>query len=439
MKKSLLFSGFLLIFYVFGLSQPTTTSGMSTEQPDSLNRQLYNIISKYAKNNPQVLPAAMETLIKKGANPNGIVTIAGSYRKPGTYIPIIKEFYKNKYRSYTYKTTPFHAAVASGNIQIVQKLIDLGANVNTPSEKDDYPIRLAVYNMDKKMISFLLDNGADIKNVDLSKLKDIDLIETLVSKGADVRTVNWNFALNDTNTLNKLIALNPNFEGVSLNFEKVFENPGIFDFLMNKGMPLSVHNDGFMDCPLVFAAVKFNNLPALKRIVATGEIDINAECEKYFKRTPLIVAIEEENIEIIKYLLENNADPMKKDWTKKTPLNNTVFLKNPKPICELLIEYGADLEYTGYFGQTPLMHAVKLEQYIAAKTYIELGANVNAVSKNGETPLSLAIKEESIPLIELLIENGANPKTKVKGKSLLEYAREEDVSNMVIEYLEKLN
>ncbi len=440
MKKTLLFTFLIFIFQVFATAQPTSTPKSTTqEEPDSLNILLHNIIVEYAKKNPQILPAKMEALVEKGADPNGIIPISGSYRKLGTYIPIVKSYYKNKYRKYSYKTTPFYTAVSSGNVQIVQKLIDLGADVNTPGARGVYPIGRAVYNQDKEMTFLLLDNGADIQYANLSKLDDIDFIETLVSKGADVRTVNWNFALNDTNTLKRLISLNPSFERVRLNFRSVFKNPGMFDFLMDNGMPLTVRNDGFMKCPVLYAAVKFNNLPALKRIVATGKVDINAECKAHFKKTPLIIAIEEEHLEIIDYLLKNGADPMLKDWTEKTAINHTVFLKNPKPVCKLLIEYGANLEYNDYFGQTPLMHAVKLEKYIAAKAYIELGANVNAVGKYGDTPLSLAVKEESIPLIELLIENGADPKKKIKGKSLLEYAREKDVSNMVIEYLEKLN
>ncbi len=433
------------LFYVLFLllpislfSQEESTSYPVGQRQDSLNMQLYKIISKDAQNSPVTLIPKMEKLITQGADPNGIVTIKGSYRKPGTYIPIIKDFYKNKYRKYSYKTTPFHAAVASGNTQITGKLLDLGADVNIVASEDDYPIKIAAYKQDENMIFFLLEHGADIKHINLSKIEDISLIEKLYKKGADISSVDWNKFLNDKDALKKLIALNSGFTGVRLNFNKLFEDNDLFDFLLDNGMPDNIRGTGFDDCPLFYGAVKYGNLYALKKLYAINPAYINKECKKNFNKTPLTMAIEKEYLDIIKYLLENGADPMQKDWTDKTAINHTVFSKNPEAICKLLIQYGADLEYSGYFGQTPLMHAVKLDEYIAALAYIKLGANVNAMGKRGETPLSLAVEEESIPMIKLLIEHGANPETKYKGKSLLQYAQDEKLSPMVIDYLKNL-
>ena len=432
--QTILYLIFVCFFPLIMFSQTESTNRQEQSKQDSLNRLLYKTISQYASS-PQNLSSKIEKLVAEGAKPNGVVVINEKYRKYGTYIPIIKDFYKDKYRTYTYKTTPFHAAVGSGNIQIVEKLIELGADVNIPADKDDYPVKLAAYKKDKNMILFLLNNRANVKHIDLSKIDDIELIKILTEKGADVSTANWNFFLNDIPVLKQLIELNPKFTGVRLNFEDLFANNNAFDFLMDNGMPVSVRNSGMSDCPLMFGAVKYGNIYALKKIIATQKVNINAECKKDFNRTPLVIAIDEENLEMIKFLLEMGANPMQKDWTNKISINHTVFSKNPEGICKLLIQYGADLEYKGYFGQTPLMHAVKLDEYIAALAYIKLGANVNARGRNGDSPLSLAIREENIPMLKLLFDNGADPKTKYKGKTLLQYARDEEVSPTVIEFL----
>ncbi len=438
MKKQLLYFLFLLVFPFSLFPQGESTSYPVQQEHDSLNRLLYKAISKYAKTDTKILIPKIEKLIGEGAKPNGIVTISGSYRKPGTYIPIIKEFYKNKYRKYSYKTTPFHAAVASKNTIVVGKLLDLGADVNFAVNKDDYPLRIAAYKQDENMIFFLLDHGANIEHINLSKIDDITLIEKLHARGADISTVDWNKFLTDKEALKKLITLNPEFNGVALDFSKLFDDNDLFDFLLDNGMPDNLTGTRFDKCPLFYGAVKYGNLYALKKLYARNPAYINKECKENFRKTPLTIAIDEENVSVIKFLLEKGANPMQKDWTGRVSINHTVFTKNPEEICKLLIQYGADLEYMGYFGQTPLMHAVKLDEYIPAMTYIQLGANVNARGKYGETPLYLAVKKENIPMIKLLIENGADPKAKYNGKSLLQYAQDEELSPMVIDYLKNL-
>jgi ankyrin repeat protein len=430
----------LLNFHILNAQgQETQKQEEKLSKTDSLSVLLYKNIIRDAKTKPSVLIPKIEQLIAEGAEPNRLLIFTGTYRKPMTYIPIIKDFYKEKYKKYVIKTTAFHAAVESGDTNVVAKLIESGAKPDIPARKNDYPVKIASENQDINMVLFLLDKGADIEHVNLSDFEDINAIRQLIKYGANVEDINWNFALEDTNKLKKLIAINPEFKGVRLDFEKLFANNQIFDFLMEHGLPVSAYNsDSFMDCPLVFGAVKYNNLYALKKIMATGKVDINDECSGYFRRTVLTVAIDEEHPQILDYLLKHGANPMQKDWTGKVAINQTIFCDDPKPLMQLLIKAGADIEYSGYFNKTPLMNAVSLNKYIAALSLIELGANVNAKNKYGESPLSYAIDSKSLPLLKLLIENGADPKTTIKGLSLSEYAQKKGTPGTIIEYLNSL-
>ncbi|MCF6239977.1 MAG: ankyrin repeat domain-containing protein [Bacteroidales bacterium] len=434
---------FFTLFFFLGISpilfyaqSPTPTKELSIK--DSLTYELYQLMleSSYAKRFSVIEQS--KKLINEGADPNGILHFTGSVRKLGSYIPILQVFYKNKYRKVTNVNTPFHAAIKTGDTLIVAALIKLGADINLFIKDKGYPITIACRKQDKKMITYLLSKGDKPERINLFFFKNINDIEYLVNKGADVSRVNWNNFLDDRDALKKLISLNPDFKYVQISHKRLLSDNDLFDFLLSNGMPENIKGGSFDKCPLFYSAIKYGNLYALKKLYAKQPKYINKPCVNNFKRTPLTIAVKEENLEIIKFLLENGADPMQKDWTGKTAINELIFTKNPEGIGKLLLEYGADIEYKGYFGQTPLMHAVKMDKYIVTMAYINLGANVNAVGKYEVTPLSLAVREESIPLLQLLIKHGADYHKKIKGKSILQYAKEEDVSPAVIQFLENL-
>ena len=61
---------------------------------------------------------------------------------------------------------PLHSAARSGNVDIAQLLVENGANVNIPADKDkgrneDTPLHVATFNGHVDMVNFLLRSGAD--------------------------------------------------------------------------------------------------------------------------------------------------------------------------------------------------------------------------------------------------------------------------------------
>jgi len=400
---------------------------------DSIDIALYELIAYSYKVAEEKIIKNIEILIAKGANPNAVITIQGSERKAGTYIPFIKHFYKNKYRSYTYTSTAFHAAVAKGNIKIVQKLFELGAKACIPSKKGDYPIDIAIMSNDIKMLNFLLDNGSDIKKIDLSDSKNVDLIEKLVSLGANPKTIDINFALEDKLVLKRLLALNPNMQNLELNFSVLFNDDELLNLLLENGLSMNTKGSFPDNCPLIFGAVKYKNIKALDKLIDLGA-NKSERCKSGFGETPLLLAIYEKNTEIVDYLLQKGVSANENEWTDKSALLNAAETDNDK-IIYLLIDAGAQIEYNKYFGKTALMQAVDRKKYISVQALINKGANINYKSKYGETPLILAIKENDFPIMKLLVENGAKTNIKYKGKTLVEFAKEEEASPMIIDYL----
>lgn len=100
-----------------------------------------------------------------------------------------------------------------------------------------------------------------------------------------------------------------------------------------------------------------------------------------------------------------------------------------------------DLEERNAKGWTPLMIASYNENMTLVEELVNQGANVNARNFKGTTVLmyakSAAAQSGRTDILELLITHGAVPHVKDnKGKSLMEYAREEG-NPKVISYLEK--
>lgn len=67
--------------------------------------------------------------------------------------------------------TPLVQAIEAGDIQTLQLLINLGANVNTPLFFNKRtPLMVAVYTGKLQMASILIDKGADVTATDINGL-----------------------------------------------------------------------------------------------------------------------------------------------------------------------------------------------------------------------------------------------------------------------------
>jgi len=82
-------------------------------------------------------------------------------------------------------------------------------------------------------------------------------------------------------------------------------------------------------------------------------------------------------------------------------------------LAHQFIESGIDVNYQypltkSYAdGMTPLLYAVKWDNFDLVKLLLEHGANINARAKNGSTALSMAHANGNIPMHNYLIEHGA--------------------------------
>ncbi|MFK5981318.1 MAG: ankyrin repeat domain-containing protein [Flavobacteriaceae bacterium] len=457
------FTFFIVCCFIVLSSNAITAQANNSEDSLSYDKKLFNVVND---NYPTVesFKNNVQNLINEGADPNGIVEYRYTFKKFGARIPIIQSFYKEKYKEALIITTPFHWAVTVEDNQKAKILLDQGANVNSRID-GNYPIDIAIKNNDFKMITLLVENESKVKGVNIAELRDPGMVDFLIKKGADSTKVNFNIAFSDYDLLKRYISYNPTFKNITLDYRYLFDDNKLFDFLMENGMPTSVVGTDIGNCKLIIGATQYQNEYALKKIIEKGG-SVNEKCYNSFDVTPLTNAIKNKNEALVGLLLNNGADPNLMTFMNKTPLEIAIdansqniieklvdagantdnslidcVKKNKESLVLYFIEKGADLNYMGFMGNTPLLYAIGNENYNIVKILIKNGAEVNYYNKyegSSLPPLTKAVKTKDLKMVKLLVENGANPHIDARFNSPIRKAKTLNVPEIVT-YLESLD
>ncbi len=138
----------------------------------------------------------------------------------------------------------------------------------------------------------------------------------------------------------------------------------------------------------------------------------------------LFDAIESNNIEMVKDILNSGINPnIRKGYT--IPLNYAIQSASDYrlydndyashnqmiKIIELLLERGADPNFSNIEGFTPLMHASMVNEKEIVNLLLNNGADPNLKDDDGNTALIYAV-EGAIEVVEILLNAGADPTIK---------------------------
>ena len=317
--------------------------------------------------------------------------------------------------------TPLHQAAALGNSAVLALLLE---HVEDPDPEDEMgrtPLHYAAQAGAQMCVDMLLEKGADPLTPDVAG--DTPLAMLLLSPDPGERRLaqsvisamdKWPFDIQalvvrgPTDVLrSSLSRLDPTIRGPEgetlMHFAK---RRKIASLLAGIGVPVD-SPDSHGITPLM-RALEQEASPRLIRWFLENGADPNARDE--MGRTPLMYAADAGTPESVKILLEHGADISKRDDSRATVLFHAAESEaaTAPEIIRMLVDAGAAVNARGERSETPLMAAVRARNLENARTLLELGADPRARDSYGTTALDIAREEEFEEMIELLEEGGAD-------------------------------
>jgi ankyrin repeat protein len=282
-------------------------------------------------------------------------------------------------------------AAAAGSVEAVNGAIDQGASVDTAVPLWTPLIAAAFYGR-KEIIDLLLEKGADINRseermgaaplVSAIVAGEPEIASYLIDLGADV-----NHQTNDGSSA-LLFAAAQGYSGLA---SKLIEKGAVIDTGTAHG-----------ETPLMFAS-DCGSVETL-RILASAGADLNAETNS--GETPLMFAAARGHSEAALWLLENGAKCDHQCAFGRTPLWRAIENED-LGLARKLIEAGAPIDARTEGGHTAIMMAAGYGLTEFVSLLIDAGADVNAMADKKTTALKLAKYKKNAEIVKLLKAAGA--------------------------------
>lgn len=225
-------------------------------------------------------------------------------------------------------------AAKSGDIQLVQFLIDLGADVGFKNAEGQTALIIALLSGNEDVAQLLVDNGADVGEVDKLGVTPI----MIAAKKCSIAMVEC--LLNKIDPLKRLDYLN-----------------------------ITNNNDG---ATALILAADAGKMEMVRFLVDYGVL-VN---KKAYGREALSWVLSLGALDDVTYLLDRGADINAQDQYGNSVVMYAV-LKNEIELLEVLINKGADISMSNYKNNSPLMVAVYNKNFEIAKMLGAAGASLS--------------------------------------------------------------
>ncbi|KAH8813600.1 hypothetical protein DL96DRAFT_1821362 [Flagelloscypha sp. PMI_526] len=269
----------------------------------------------------------------------------------------------------------FVAATRAVGIDIMEMLVEKGADVNHINEEIEYgsALQAATLNGDLDVIEFLVENGADVNQgggdsgpaLQAAALHgDLDVIDFLVEKGADVNKEGG-------------------YTGSALQAAVLVGDLDVIEFLIEKGADLNMECGPFGTA--LQAAAHLGAMCVIELLVGEGA-DMNRVVGRF--GTALQTAACHGHLDVIEFLVEKGAD-MNKEGGKYGSLLQAAAYNGHLDVVEFLVEKGVDVNQEGGKYGSALQAAARKGRVDVVEFLIEVGVDVSSIMLGIETADSL--------------------------------------------------
>jgi len=298
----------------------------------------------------------------------------------------------------------------------VRLLLQHGVDVNAISGNGDTALYRACRSQQLEVVETLLEAGADV-NLTSNKLYPLmaacmvgstELVNVLLKAGADTICCNSN----NESCLHAVInacASTIYCENSDTRQEVVKRYVSLAEVLLSAGADIN-QVDRRGASPLYLACVK-GETELVKLLLSRGA-NPDTRSDTY----PVLAACSGRHYDIVKLLLDYGADVAVLDKTDRTVLHHVLECDESREkqaeLIELLLDRGANVNEASSGGGTPFYIACSKGLESVVKKMLECGAKVNGKSDR-KLALNIACKNEHTPVVQLLLTNGADPNLKV--------------------------
>ncbi|XP_067653124.1 ankyrin-3-like [Haliotis asinina] len=376
------------------------------------------------------------------------------------------------------KMTPFLLAAYHGNSDVLELLVQKGANTLAVNRKRRNSLHLSCTGGHVDAAKYVLNQtSVDINSKDCEEMTPVmlaashgksEVFDILMKKGADLSVTDENGDnilhcscrggnVEIVNYILKRNTLDVNSKGheekTPVMLAASHGKSEVFDILMKKGADLSVtdeNGDNILHC-----ACGGGNVEIVNYILKRNTLDVNSKGHE--EKTPVMLAASHGKSEVFDILMKKGADLSVTDENDDNILHSACRGGNVKIVNYILKRNTLDVNSKGYEEKTPVMLAAsqgKSEVFnILTKTGADLsvidenghnilhsacrGGNVNIVSyiliqssldinskcHDGLTPVMHSASQGKNEVFDILVKNGANlSDTDVDGSNILHWA-----------------
>jgi ankyrin repeat protein len=200
---------------------------------------------------------------------------------------------------------------------------------------------------------------------DAVKKENVSRVQSLLSSGANINDVDH--------------------FGTPLHSAAVRRNEKIVELLISAGADIEAETVTGKARALHLASAREKQLDMAALLIRHG-----ARLDAYDGegRTPLIVAVSSDNIEIVRLLLAVGADPQGLDGLYHESPLHWAAMDGKVEMAKLLLSKGANINIkAGPHGDTPLHYAAMVGRLEMVELLVKHGAAVNKRNDKGQTPL----------------------------------------------------
>ena len=350
---------------------------------------------------------------------------------------------------------PIHVASRQGLVQLVERLIAVGADINAQDKLGNTALMIAIRHDDVRLVELLLNHNASLSIQNRKQITAIDLanqskakksLKLLEQKGLIGKTITQNQNSIDLSNFKMTVQQSTSlYSGWPLiNIASLLGEEDIVLALIDQEVDVNARDN--QGNSALHRAAENGQLRIVSLLLAAGA-HINAGNHR--KETPLFLAASTGKVKILKFLLAKGSNPAIITTNQLSPL--TIAIKNkhvdianillkqslPKSVIHqaLLLATQNGMENTAIQlakqdsmldkldakGRTVLWYSVDSGTDGLTKTLLNdrEPISLNAADNQGYTALARAVVRNNLPIARLLIGKGSNIQSQTQEKNTL--------------------